>query len=151
MDSALTLVLAIVLGLAVMLGLVFGIVFIILKRVSQRQQEIARHQYPDSRFVDSGALFFGQQSRGAMQMRGNGTLILTPTELVFHQWMPGREFRIPLKSIQSIENPTSFLGKWQGVPLLRVNFLDENGQTDAMAWRVRDLSGIQRAIEEART
>ncbi|MBP8001044.1 MAG: hypothetical protein KA314_02825 [Chloroflexi bacterium] len=151
MDSALTLVLGIVLSLLVIFGLVFGIVFVILKRVAQHQQNMAQHKYPDARFIDSGALFFGQQSRGAMQMRGNGTLIITPTDVIFHQWIPGREFHIPLKAIQSIENPTSFLGKWQGVPLLKVNFLNEKGQTEAMAWRVRDLSGIQRAIEDART
>jgi hypothetical protein len=140
----------IVLSLLVGLGVVFGLVFVVLKRVAQRSRGTAGQQYPDARLVDANALFFGQQSRGVRQMRGNGTLIVTDSDIIFQQWVPSREFRIPLSAIQAIENPSSFLGKWQGVPLLKVSFLNESGHTDSMAWRVGDLSGVQRRIEEAR-
>ena len=143
-------VVGIVLGLLVGLGIVFRLVFARLRRAAQRSEDAARQQYPDARLIDAGPLFFGQQSRGVTQMRGNGTLIVTDSEVIFQQWVTNREFRIPLTAIQSIENPSSFLGKWQGVPLLQINFLDDSGQADAMAWRVRDLSGVQRVIEEAR-
>ncbi|MCI0354243.1 MAG: hypothetical protein L0099_04260 [Acidobacteria bacterium] len=125
-------------------------VLVVLKRVAQRSRNAASQQYPDARLIDAGALFFGQQSRGVRQLRGNGTLIVTDSDILFQQWVLNREFRIPLAAIQSIENPTSFLGKWQGVPLLKINFLNDSGQADAIAWRVRDLSGVQRVIEEAR-
>jgi hypothetical protein len=75
---------------------------------------------------------------------------VTDAEVIFQQWVPSREFRIPFEAIQSIENPTSFLGKWQGVPLLRINFVNESGQADAMAWRLRDLGAAQKAVEEGR-
>lgn len=140
----------IVLIILVGLGIVFGLVSLILRRVAQRSREAAHQQYPGARLVDSGTLFFGQQSRGAGQMRGNGTLIVTDSDIIFQQWVANREFRIPLTTIQSIENPSSFLGKSQGVSLLQINFLNDNGEADAMAWRVRDLGGVQRVIEEAR-
>lgn len=143
-------VLGIVLSLVVGLGIVFGLVFVLLRRVAQRSREAAHQQYPGARLIDSGALFFGQQSRGVGQMRGNGTLIVTDSDIIFQQWVTNREFRIPLTAIQSIENPSSFLGKWQGVPLLQINFLNDSGETDAMAWRLRDLGNVQRVIEEAR-
>lgn len=140
----------IVLGILVGIGIVFRLVFGRLRGMARQSEENARQQYPDARLIDAGALFFGQQSRGVTQMRGNGTLIVTDSEVIFQQWVTNKEFRIPLSAIQSIENPTSFLGKWQGVPLLKINFLDDSGQPDAMAWRLRDLSGTQRVIEEAR-
>lgn len=149
-DGMLT-VIGMILGLLAVLGIVFGLVFVALRRMAQRRREAAHQQYPDARFIDAGALFFGQQSKGVAQLRGNGTLIVTHADIIFQQWVTNREFRIPLTAIQSIENPTSFLGKWQGVPLLQINFLNDSRQTDAMAWRVRDLSGIQREIETARS
>lgn len=147
--STLTIV-GVVLSLLVGLGIVFGLVFVVLRRVAQHRRDAAHQQYPTARLIDAGALFFGQQSRGVGQMRGNGTLIVTDSVIIFQQWVTGREFRIPFSAIQSIENPSSFLGKWQGVPLLKINFLNDNGEADAIAWRVRDLSGVQRVIEEAR-
>jgi hypothetical protein len=140
----------VVLSTLVGLAIVFRLVFGRLRGMARRSEEAARQQYPDARLVDASALFFGQQSRGATQMRGNGTLVVTDSDVIFQQWVTNREFRIPLSAIQSIENPSKFLGKWQGVPLLQINFLNESGQSDAMAWRLRDLSGVQRVIEEAR-
>lgn len=83
-------------------------------------------------------------------MRGNGTLILTDSELIFEMWIPNRQFRIPLQSIQAIENPTWFLGKSRFKPLLKVVYINDQGATDAMAWQVVDLNGWMRLINEAR-
>lgn len=83
-------------------------------------------------------------------MRGNGTLVLTDSELIFEQWVVSREFRVPLASIQSIENPRSFLGKSQGVRLLCIESSDDSGGVDSMAWRVRDLEAWMSALEAAR-
>lgn len=145
------LVVGIIAVVVVSLAVVFGVVFGVIGRYARRDQQTTEQDYPGARHVESGALFFGQQSRGVMQMRGNGTLILADDELLFKQWVVNKEFRIPLKSIQSIETPSSFLGKTQGVQLLKVSYLDESGTPDALAWRVRDLAGLIRKIEEART
>ncbi len=143
-------VLATVTIVLVTLGISFGVLFFVLRGVARRSDQAARQQFPDARLVDAGASFFGQESRGAGQMRGNGTLIVTGSEVIFQQWVTNREFRIPLRAIQSIENPTSFLGKTRGTPLLKIGFLDDAGRADSMAWQVRDLGGVQRVIEEAR-
>ncbi len=130
--------------------LVFGVVYAVIGRYARRDQQTTEQEYPGARHIESGALFFGQKSRGVMQMRGNGTLILTDDELLFKQWVVNKEFRLPLKLIQSIETPRSFLGKTQGVQLLKVSYLNESGAPDAIAWRVRDLAGLIRKIEDAR-
>jgi hypothetical protein len=144
------LVVGIIAIVVVSLVVVFGGVYAVFGRYARRDQQTAEQGYPGARHIESGALFFGQQSRGVMQMRGNGTLILTDNELLFKQWIVNKEFRLPLKSIQSIETPSSFLGKTQGVQLLKVSYLNESGVPDALAWRVRDLAGLIRKIEEAR-
>lgn len=141
---------ALVVGLVLLLAIVIGATIVGVSLAAKKSRQATEKEFPNARHIDSGALFFGQKSRGAAQMRGNGTLILADAELVFKQWVVNREFRIPYRSIQSLENPRSFLGKSQGVKLLEVRFVDESGADDSMAWRVRDLDAIMRAIEAAR-
>ncbi len=139
-----------VLVLGTCFALVFGGTFVVLRHVARQKEASARERYPQARQVDRAASFFGQESRGAAQARGNGTLILTDQDLIFEQWLPNREFRIPLRRIQSIENPASFLGKSRFAPLLKVVYTNAEGTPDAMAWQVPDLSGWMRLINEAR-
>jgi hypothetical protein len=136
--------------LAVFFVVVFGGVFVVLRNTARQKEASARERYPNARQIDRAASFFGQESRGVTQMRGNGTLILTDSHLIFEMWVPNTEFRIALRSIQSLENPTSFLGKSRFTPLLKVVYTNEQGTTDAMAWQVPDLSGWMRRINEAR-
>ena len=143
-------VIALVVGLALFFAVVFGGVFVVLRNTARQKEAGARERYPNARHVDRAASFFGQESRGGTQMRGNGTLILTDSDLIFEMWVPNREFRIPLRSIQSLENPASFLGKSRFAPLLKVVYTNDQGTTDAMAWQVPDLSGWMRLINEAR-
>ncbi len=128
---------------------VFGGIFVVLKNTARQKEASARARYPNARQIDRAASFFGQESRGVMQMRGNGTLILTDSDLIFEMWLPNKEFRIPLHYIQSLENPSSFLGKSRFTPLLKVVYTNEQGTTDAMAWQVPDLSGWMRHLNEA--
>lgn len=143
-------VVILLLGLAVVFAVVFGGVFVVLRNISRQKEAHARERYPDARQIDRTASFFGQESRGGTQMRGNGTLILTDSDLIFEMWVPNKEFRIPLHNIQTIENPSSFLGKSRFTPLLKVVYLSDHGATDAMAWQVIDLSGWMHRINEAR-
>ena len=135
--------------LVVFFVLVFGGVFVVLRNTARQKEASARARYPNARQIDRAASFFGQESRGGTQMRGNGTLILTDSDLIFEMWVPNKEFRIPLRSIQSLENPSSFLGKSRFTPLLKVVYTTEQGTTDAMAWQVPDLSGWMRHLNEA--
>jgi hypothetical protein len=117
--------------------------------VARHKEASARQRYHNARQIDRSASFFGQESRGITQLRGNGTLVLTDSDLVFDQWVVNKKFRIPLRSIQSIENPISFMGKSRFALLLKVVYTDEQGRQDAVAWQVRDLTGWMRWIHEA--
>ena len=137
-------------ALAVFFAVVFGGALWILGRMARQKEAGARQRYPRALIIDRTASFFGQESRGATQMRGNGTLILTDSELIFEMWAPSSTFRIPLQAIQRIENPTSFLGKTRFGPLLKVQYVAEDATNEAMAWQVRDLDGWVSRINEAR-
>ncbi|GIV86871.1 MAG: hypothetical protein KatS3mg054_0900 [Chloroflexus sp.] len=143
-------VLMLLVGLVVFFALVFAGVLVVLRYTARQKEASARERYPTARQIDR-ASFFGQESRGVRQMRGNGTLILTDSELIFEMWVGNTEFRIPLRSIQALENPTSFLGKSRLTPLLKVVYTNAQGSTDAMAWQVPDLNRWMRQINGART
>ena len=137
-------------GLTLVLITALGSLLLMLRSVARKMEADAWRRYPQAYRIDRTASFFGQQSRGVTQIRGNGTLILTDSDLIFEMWLPRREYRIALASIESLENPKSFLGKTRFVPLLQVVFHHESETKDAMAWQVRDLHGWMQKIEEAR-
>jgi len=93
-----------------------------------------------------GANFFGQESLGKKQVRGNGVLILTEEELYFEMWMPKREFHIPVSSIVDVETTESHLKKTKLQPLLKVIFRDRKNELDSSAWLVRDPSGWEKTL-----
>jgi hypothetical protein len=93
------------------------------------------------------ANFFGQQSKGVGQIRGNGALVLTEDELWFLLGIPSREISIPLRDITSVSLVKSHLGKTKFRPLLRVEYLSE-GIADSVAWAVNDPEKWKATIEE---
>jgi hypothetical protein len=95
-----------------------------------------------------GANFFGQESKGVNQIRGNGVLILTDKELYFGMWTPKKELNIPVVAIKDVENPKSFLGKSVFRKLLKVTFENEIGEIDKVAWYVKALETWTRTLEE---
>lgn len=139
-------IIAIVVGIVVSLGAVV----VLLKRLKTQSEQAVRERFPNAKLILSSVNFFGQLSRGKMQMRGNGTLALTENELYFELWIPHREFHVPLNSIQSIETPKAFLGKSVFRPLLKITFQNETGETDAMAWYVPDVESLISTIEALR-
>ena len=110
------------------------------KLFQKRINEIMERFDPSEIMISSRNVnFFGQKSRGLRQIRGNGTLILTRSELYFEMWKPKRTLTIPVKNITKIETPKRFLSKSIFRPLLKVTFNGENGQEDSAAWYVREL------------
>jgi hypothetical protein len=130
----------------VLLSVVLGV----LRRYATNRAQSARERFPTAKLIIPSANFYGQESKGVAQMRGNGTMVLTNTELYFEQWLTNREFRIPLAAIQEIETPSAYLGKTNFRPILKVVFRDESGQTDAMGWLVPDVEAAKQAINDAR-
>src|SRR5512134_3616363 len=116
---------ALILGIVALVAAILAAVFIPLRWRAARRAQAARERFPNARLIVPGANFFGQQSHGVTQMRGNGTLVLTDSELYFERWLLRRDYHIPLSAIQGVETPNSFLGKTVFQPLLKVIFQNE--------------------------
>ncbi len=89
--------------------------------------------------IDRRANFFGVESKGQAQLRGNGVLVLTSGQLVFEMLLPRREMVMDLSRVRRLASVRSHLHKSVMRPLLRVEFDDGAGGTDAVAWYVRDV------------
>ncbi|NHJ38853.1 MAG: hypothetical protein FK731_02390 [Asgard group archaeon] len=99
----------------------------------------------------AGANFFGQESSGVWQIRGNGVLILTKEELYFELWMPrNRICRIPIRNIVKVETTKWHIRKTKNRLLLKVVFINNKNKTDSAAWLVRDLELWIDIIEKIR-
>ena len=85
------------------------------------------------------ANFFGQESKGVKQVRGNGLIVLTKDELYFEMYAPKRKFNVPLESVSKIETVKWHLKKTKSRPLLKVIYTNEKGEEDSLVWLVQDL------------
>jgi hypothetical protein len=94
------------------------------------------------------ANFFGQQSLGIRQVRGGGALALVDDEIYFLRWLPQREYIVPLRDIESVEIVKSFLRKTVFRDIVKINFRNEDGESDAMAWLVKDPYNLKELLEE---
>ncbi len=99
----------------------------------------AKYQLQDAIIIVKNANFFGQKSLGYIQIRGNGVLALTSDKLFFEMWLPKKGIEIPINRITYINNPIQFLGKTKLRSLLKVTFINQNGQTDSAAWQISEL------------
>jgi len=97
--------------------------------------------------MEESSNFFGQESKGTKQVRGNGVLLLTERDLYFEMWFPKKILKIPVSTIISIDTPKTFLRKSKFRALLKVNFKFE-GRTDAAAWFLEDLAKMKEHLEQ---
>lgn len=100
---------------------------------------LARFDNSDIILTSETANFFGQRSKDIRQIRGNGVLILMNSILFFEMWHPKKILEIPLSSIGQIEVTRSFLGKSRFKDLLKISFINLEGERDEAAWLVEDL------------
>ncbi|WP_109530218.1 MULTISPECIES: hypothetical protein [Nocardia] len=91
---------------------------------------------------DPVANFFGLASKGGAQVRGNGALVLTDTQLWFQRAGSHAPLEIPLASVTSVDIVRSHAGKSVGRDLLRVSL-----DADSAAWYVRDPAGWREEIQ----
>ncbi len=103
-----------------------GLVFMLRKLLQTARAEVYA-EYPEHvRILTSPmANLFGVQSGGMKQIRGNGILLLTASQIYFRMLLPRRELLVPLRSVTSVETPKSFLGKTKGRKLLKVDFRND--------------------------
>ncbi len=90
-------------------------------------------------FADDTANYFGIESAGGRQLRGNGLLAASEDTLIFIRWYARGELLIPRDRITGIERVRGFAGKTIGRQLLKVSFTTELGEPEAAAWYVHDL------------
>ncbi len=95
------------------------------------------------------ANYFGQESRGRAQIRGNGALVLTEQNLIFVLAAPRRELVIPLAEVTGTALTRRHLGKTIIRRLLRVDWRGAEGP-DAVAWAVARPELWVRDIERLR-
>jgi len=155
LHSILTLAIGPTIGLGILLILVIAAVFIIvalwLKKSGKGVLAEFEVEHPGEKILHKdGANFFGLQSKGMGQVRGNGLLILTKRKLYFRQFVPAKWFEIPLAWISSLAHPRSFLGKSKGMKLLVVNYTNQEGAADAIGWAVNDLDKWSELITSKR-
>lgn len=94
------------------------------------------------------ANFFGLESWGWKQVRGNGVLVLTNNELFFGMFKPAKNLSIPLESILKIKtSDKSHLRKKTIMRLLKITFMNE-GKEDIAAWLVNKLDDWEAAIRK---
>ncbi|HEV3472372.1 MAG TPA: hypothetical protein VG408_04095 [Actinomycetota bacterium] len=96
--------------------------------------------------AEESANFFGVESRGKLQIRGNGFLAASSSQILFIMWLPRRELTILRNRVSAVERTMSHLGKTIGRQLLRVRFTNDAGQQDSVAWFVRDLQAWESAL-----
>lgn len=98
---------------------------------------------------DDLANCFGKKSRGAMQMRGNGGLVLTEELLHFIPLAGTPRVKVSLADVTEVKLVRSFLGKSVGRQLLMVAY-DDHGAAEAAAFVVKEPERWQAEIERLR-
>jgi len=134
----------IIIALAVfMFILTFIILFKYIRSKLDALEKEIRQRFSGEIFylLDARANFAGQKSKGMGQMRGNGILVLMGKNLYFQMLMPKRELMIPSEKITGVSKANSFLTKSKGIPLLIVDFINEEGNPDSVGWWVGDTDG----------
>ena len=133
----------VVLFLAYMFVMFAVVPKILLKKVQAKLAQRVADEVPADQILreDLLVISLGLDSRGVTQGRGNGALVLTPTELRWLQLKPpSSDVTIPRSSITAIDTKHSHLGKSYGKPLLHVSFVHD-GTPDSMAWYTTDVPG----------
>jgi len=138
-------------GLALLLVLISALSRAMLAAMRGPLEARALRRYRADAILASeyGANSFGLASKGKLQARGNGALLLTANELCFLQVVPEVEIVIPLAAIRSTSFTRTHLGKATPFKLLKIQF-DQGGGEDVLAVMVRHPGSFQQAIEEAR-
>jgi len=124
----------------------------LLRMIQQSLMKQVASRYPADEILmhEQMANFFGLESKGVWQCRGNGALVLTRDTLHFFMFQPRSEFMIPLHSIRGGQLVRSHLGKTVFRQLLKVHF-ELNGKPDSAAWYVHDPQAWLDKLESLQT
>jgi len=125
--------------LLAVIGLVIAFGYVKKKEVELEARFQKRFAGKNIQLMDKYALFIAQQSDGYSHFRGVGRLVLTDQELHYERQFGNKVISIPLPSIVQVGETLRLGGQSTGKPFLRVDFRTQEGQEDAVAWRVKQL------------
>ncbi|WP_067657750.1 hypothetical protein [Nocardia harenae] len=132
-------ILLLVLLIIVIVGVVGGVIALtivfVTGRVKQSSARAVEATFAPGEVLrsDPMANFFGWESKGGRQIRGNGALVLTGQRLWFRRAGAAEPLEIPLSAVTGVDIVRSHNGKSVRRDLLRVAV-----QGDSVAWWVRE-------------
>ena len=146
-------VLAIVFGVIALVLIAFAVTALVLRRMATSRLSEAKRALEGQQVLEmtQRANCFGRQSQSMAQLRGNGILALTATELSFFMLYPKRDHRVGLSTVERVETSMWFKGKSVGKELLVVEFGDGRGGQDAFGYWVPDAPTWVEAVRSAAT
>lgn len=126
-----------------LLGVIALVAVLVLRRVRAASEAVVARNFAPGTVLrsDPVANWFGLESKGGRQIRGNGALVLTAERLWFLRAGATEPVEIPLAAVTAVDTTRSHAGKSVGRDLLRVRF-----GADSAAWYVRDPGGWQARI-----
>ena len=145
MNMGFTIAVSVIAGLLILFALL-GLVF---SRVRRKLDKLIADRFDRQELLGATtrANFLGVKSKGGAQIRGNGALVFTGSEICFIRAVPRKEYKIPVSSIRKVSTPRSFNGKSVLAPLLCVEYRTESGD-DAIAWALPHAKQWKDAIEK---
>jgi len=139
-----------ILLIPILLAVLYYTIYKLINYYKRKRAEELFSNYHKDRIIyfSKEVNFFGQKSAGRTQVRGNGSLLLTPDELHFTRWVPKKSLIIPLDNIENIERVNSFLGKRKKRELLKVDFNNSEGEKDSAAWLLDNMQVWEQVIKD---
>jgi hypothetical protein len=122
--------------------------YLVFKSIRRKLEKYIQDRFDMNKIIGATtkANFFGLKSKGAKQIRGNGAIVLTRDQLFFIRALPFKEYKIPIKAINSVSMPKSFNGKSVFTELLCVHY-NVDGIEDSIAWAVDNPVKWKESIE----
>ena len=117
------------------------VLFVFLKRKQDEVKASFQRRFAGKKiqFMDKYALYVAKQSDKYSHFRGSGYLVLTKDELYFERQLDRKIIIIPTGSIVKAERTKRLGGQSLGKNLLKVVFETQDGEQDAIAWKVKEL------------
>jgi len=89
--------------------------------------------------LDKFAIYIARESDGYSHFQGRGYLVVTNEELYFERQLDSKIFIIPLKSIIDVGKTKRLGGQNPLKPMLKVEFMTDQGESDTIAWSIKKL------------
>ncbi len=124
--------------IAVLFGVgVLALLWWIIFNASRKAALAWKEEHPDEKVIlyANGANCYSFPGE-KFTLRGNGLLVLTPTDLHFNLWAPKKKLQVNLGAIEHVDTVKKFAGRRGRLPLLHVVFRMPDGEMLETAFAV---------------